>query len=274
MPWKLKPLNAHYRDPVDYYLFVDESGEHIIENFDTSRPFFTVSAVMISKSMYDEQKVAINALKEKYWEGGLFKEKNRHTKKVCFVSRQIRRRQGAFSKHYLNDEQYENFLQDLTVLMNTLDYTIIAASIDKVKLVSKYTNPIEPYHLAMEFIVERFSRLLHTQNATGLIMMESRGKREDGSLHQLFLEFYNKGTRFFGSRYIQKTITGGFYFNGKWNKERNNLETFYGLELADLTAHPIGHFVQSREKTRPFETFEKKFLGFKDYWGKGLKIFP
>lgn len=274
MPWKLKPLIAHYRDPVDYYLFVDESGEHIIENFDTSRPFFTVSAVMISKSMYDEQKVAINALKEKYWEGGLFKEKNRHTKKVCFVSRQIRRRQDAFSKHYLNDDQYENFLQDLTVLMSTLDYTIIAASIDKVKLVSKYTNPIEPYHLAMEFIVERFSRLLHTRNATGLIMMESRGKREDGSLHQLFLEFYNNGTRFFGSRYIQKTITGGFYFNGKWNKERNNLETFYGLELADLTAHPIGHFVQNKQKTRPFATFEKKFLGFEDYWGKGLKVFP
>ncbi len=262
MPWKQKPLQAHHRDPVDYYLFVDESGEHIIDNFDTSRPFFTVSAVMINKTQYDEQKEAVDALKKKYWVQGLFKEKNRHTKKVCFVSRHIRRRQGAFSKHYLNDEQYEAFLLDLSTLMDVLEYIVIAASIDKVKLVSKYTNPIEPYHLAMEFIVERFSRFLHTRNSTGLIMMESRGKKEDGSLHQLFLEFYNRGTRFFGSRYIQKTITGGFYFNSKWNKELNNLETYYGLELADLIAHPIGHFVQSREKTRPFKVLEKKFLGF------------
>ena len=274
MPWKVKPLQVHQRDPVDYYLFVDESGEHIIENFDQSRPYFTVSAVMISNVKYAEQKDAINTLKAKYWTDGVFKEKNKHSKKVCFVSRQIRRRQGAFSKHYLNDEQYECFLEDLTVLMSTLDYTVIAASIDKVKLVSKYMNPTEPYHLAMEFIVERFSRFLHTKNATGLIMMESRGKREDGSLHQLFLEFYNNGTRYFGNKYIQKTITGGFYFNGKWNKECNNLETFYGLELADLTAHPIGHFVQNKEKTRPFETFETKFLGYEDYLGKGLKVFP
>ena len=272
MPWKQKPLQAHHRDPVDYYLFVDESGEHIIENFDTTRPYFTVSAVIIAKEKYNEHKEAVDTLKEKYWNKGLFKVKNRHMKKVCFISRDIRRRQGAFSKHYLDDKSYASFLEELTVLMSSIDYKIIAASIDKVKLISKYTNPIEPYNLAMEFIIERFSRFLHTHNATGLIMMESRGKREDGVLHQLFLELYNNGTRFYSSRYIQKTIVGGFYFNAKWNK--NNLETYYGLELADLTAHPIGHFVQNNEKTRPFETFEKKFLGFENYLGKGLKIFP
>lgn len=274
MPWKSKPLQTHQRQNVDYYLFVDESGEHIIDNFDTTRPFFTVSAVMLSEKSYAKQKKAMNVLKEKYWDKGMYKEKQKHLKKVCFVSRQIRRRQGAFSKHYLNDEQYEAFIEDLTVLMGTIEYKIIASSIDKVKLVSKYITPTEPYHLAMEFIIERFARFLHTNNATGLIMMESRGKKEDGSLHQLFLELYNNGTRFFGSRYIQKTITGGFYFNGKWNKQLNGLETFYGLELADLTAHPIGHFAQSHEKSRPFETFEKKFLGFEKYMGKGLKIFP
>ena len=274
MPWREKPLKAHYRDAVDYYLFVDESGEHIIENFDTTKPYFTVSAVMISKENYPHQKHLVDALKEKYWENGQFKEKGKYVKKVCFVSRQIRRRQGAFSKHYLSDAQYEDFLKELTELMAELDYIVIAASIDKEKLVSKYIHPEQPYNLAMEFILERFSRYLHTHNATGLIMMEARGKREDGALHQLFLEFYNNGTRFFGSRYIQKTITGGFYFNTKWKKESKDLDTFYGLELADLTAHPIGHFVQTEEKSRPFNTFEKKFLGYEKYWGKGLKVFP
>lgn len=97
MPWRKKPLTAHYRDAVDYYLFVDESGEHIIENFDTSKPFFTVSAVMISKESYPHQKSLMDTLKAKYWENGQFKEKGKYLKKVCFVSRQIRRRQGGMT---------------------------------------------------------------------------------------------------------------------------------------------------------------------------------
>ena len=158
--------------------------------------------------------------------------------------------------------------------MSTQNYFIIASSINKEKLVSQYSNPKEPYDLAMEFIIERFSRFLQNQNATGLVMMEARGKKEDGKLHKLFLELYNQGTTFTSHKVIQKTIIGGFYFNGKWNKEKGNLDTFIGLELADLTAHPIGHFVQTGEKSRPFQAFESKFLGFKDYVGKGLKVFP
>lgn len=274
MPWKNRPLEIYQREDVDYYLFVDESGEHIIENFDTSKPYFTVSSVIIKKDDYNAIRENIDKLKNKYWTKGVFREKNKYLKKVCFVNRQIRRKQNAFSRHYLNDVKYNAFLEDLTIFMSKQNYKIIASSIDKKRLVTKYSKPVEPYHLAMEFIVERFARFLKTNNATGLIMMESRGKREDGSLHELFLEFFNDGTRYFSSSYIQKTITGGFYFNGKWNKEKDCMDTFFGLEMADLVAHPIGHFVQTGEKSKPFKAFESKFLGFDNYVGKGLKVFP
>ena len=204
MPWKHRPLEIYQGENVDYYLFVDESGEHIIENFDTSKPYFTVSGIIIKKDDYNIIKENMNILKNKYWKNGTFKEKNKYLKKVCFVNRQIRRKQNAFSHHYLTDETYSHFLEDLTVFMSNQRYKIIASSIDKQKLVTKYSNPTEPYHLAMEFIVERFARFLKTKNATGLIMMESRGKKEDGSLHRLFLEFFNDGTRFFSHNYIQK----------------------------------------------------------------------
>ncbi|VVH64256.1 hypothetical protein BSPLISOX_2717, partial [uncultured Gammaproteobacteria bacterium] len=46
------------------------------------------------------------------------------------------------------------------------------------------------------------------------------------------------------------------------------------LEMADLIAHPIGHFVNTEVKSRPFSVFESKFIGYKQYMGKGLKIFP
>jgi hypothetical protein len=48
----------------------------------------------------------------------------------------------------------------------------------------------------MKFIVERFARFLNNKGATGLIMMESRGDKEDGILHSMFLNSYNKGTEF------------------------------------------------------------------------------
>lgn len=274
MPWKQRPLEIYQRENVDYYLFVDESGEHIIENFDTSKPYFTVAGVLIKKDDYNTIKENINQLKNKYWQEGTFKEKNKYLKKVCFVNRQIRRKQNAFSHHYLDEQKYHAFLEDITTFMAEQEYKIIASSIDKQRLVTKYSNPTEPYQLAMEFIVERFARFLKTNNATGLIMLESRGTREDGNLLKRFLEFFDNGTRYFSSNYVQKTITGGFYFNGKWNKEKNNLDTFCGLEMADLVAHPIGHFVQTGQKSRPFTAFESKFLGFENYMGKGLKVFP
>jgi hypothetical protein len=47
--------------------------------------------------------------------------------------------------------------------------------------------------------------------------MESRGDKEDGILHSMFLNSYNKGTEFISSKVIQRTIVGGFWFNQKWN---------------------------------------------------------
>jgi len=270
MPWKNSPLEIQHRGDEDYYLFIDESGEHILKNFDTTRPIFTVAGVLIEASSYNQIKEKINNLKLKYWENGVYQEKGK-TKKVCFINRAIRRRQKAFSKHYLNDEEYNNFILDLSDTMEELDFQIISSCIDKTKLVNQYINPAEPYSLAMMFIIERFAKFLHNKNKKGLVMLEARGKKEDGLLLSELLDIYNYGTRYMSYRTIQKRITG-FYFNKKWYD--NNQKTYLGLELADLIAHPIGHFALYNEKTKAFNRFETKFLGYKDYIGKGLKIFP
>ena len=271
MPWRNKAIEIIQRPNVDYYLFIDESGEHILKNFDPVRPVFTVAGVLISKDDYSAIKDAINSLKLKYWEDAKYRDKTTF-KQVCFINRAIRRRQKAFSKYYLDDAAYEVFIDDLSALIEGLNFQIIAACIDKQKLVSKYTNPFEPYNLAMEFIIERYSRFLHTNRKTGSVILEARGKREDGLLHQQLLSFYNNGTRYISNRVIQKSIKGGFYFNKKWQDGYEN--TYVGLELADLVAHPIGHFVLKNEKSKAFQVIEEKFLGYKNYEGKGLKIFP
>lgn len=274
MPWRHKPVEIYTTPDVDYFLFVDESGEHHLKNFDRTKPVFTLNGVMVEASKYGEFKRSINAFKDKFWEEGCFLDKGKHPKKVCFHSRDIRRRSGPFSYHYFNDERYELFLNELSSMMAVLPFELMAACIDKQKLISRYINPKEPYELALEFIIERFSKFLNTQNKTGMIVMESRGTKEDAKLLELFLELYNDGTDFISHRVLQKTITAGLYFNGKWNKEKENMETFVGLEIADLCAHPIGHFAFKNEKSKPFAVIEEKFLGYPYHFGKGLKLFP
>jgi hypothetical protein len=36
----------------------------------------------------------------------------------------------------------------------------------------------------------------------------------------------------------------------------------------------LGKGVNTEVKSRPFSVFESKFIGYKQYMGKGLKIFP
>lgn len=48
-----------------------------------------------------------------------------------------------------------------------------------------------------------------------------------------------------------------------------------GLQIADLTAHPIGrHYINPTQKNRSYEILEEKFYRFPGHMGKGLKIFP
>ncbi len=272
MPWKNCPVDIQKRPSgIDYYLFVDESGEHILENFDKTRPVFTVAGVLINNFEYNKIKYEADIIKERYWKDGEYTEKGIR-KKTCFINRAIRRRQRAFSKHYLNDLNYNSFIYDLSKFIENAQFNIIASCIDKEKLIKTYKYPFEPYTLSMEFIIERLCKFLHQRHATGLVMMESRGKKEDSFLHQKFLEIYNKGTGYISSKVIRKTLTGGFYFNKKWYDDYN--DSYIGLELADLVAHPIGHFSLTGEKSKAFNVIESKFLGYPTYKGVGLKIFP
>jgi hypothetical protein len=274
LSWENKPSELFNRIDTNYYMFVDESGEHSIRNFNKENPFFTVASVIIHKNEYSFIKNRVEKLKNKYWENGCFKKKNKIITKVCFISRDIRRRQGAFSKHYLTDIQYKDFIIDLTNLMESLPFIIVASVIDKENLVERYKEPQEPYLLAMTFILERFVKFLIYKKAQATVIMESRGKKEDLLLHQLFLEIHNSGTDYVNSKRFRDSIIGGYYFNKKWNTQLNNTDTYIGLEIADLVAHPIGHFVRTNDKSRPFSKIEHKLLGYENYIGKGLKVFP
>lgn len=78
-----------------------------------------------------------------------------------------------------------------------------------------------------------------------------------------FLEIYNNGLDGLSGKIIQKTLTGRFYFNAKWNIQKDSLDTFCGLEIADLVAHPLRHYAKTNEKSRPYIAFEDKIVWHK-----------
>lgn len=240
----------------DYIGFIDESGDHSLESIDPAYPVFVLSFCIVRKDEY------INSLtpRIKRLKCDVFGHD-----KVILHEYDIRKKVGAFSK--LSQPQRDKFFADLTDIVVAIDFRIFAVVIDKQRLVKKYSHPDHPYHMAMQFGLERIKGFLHIlgqdQYLTHLIC-EARGKKEDAELELAF----------------RRVCDGDNYGGGKMPFEiiiadkKNNCE---GLQMADLTARPIGlSVIRPNQPNRAMEVMEGKFArsanGNKN--GIGLKVFP
>jgi hypothetical protein len=98
---------------------------------------------------------------------------------VILHEHDILKRKGAFSG--MNLPSREVFLTQLTQIIEKIDMTIVAIVIDKEKHKSKYTTPYHPYHLAMQYGLERMHHylLLNKQiDKTTNVIFEARGKKK------------------------------------------------------------------------------------------------
>jgi len=89
------------------------------------------------------------------------------------------------------------FYTALNDLMWALDFTILAVVILKWAHLNRYgSRACHPYHLSLEFILERYSLLMrrHNTSATGYILAESRGKQPDRLLKNEYQRLRNSGT--------------------------------------------------------------------------------
>jgi len=249
---------------VKWQIYLDESGDHGLKRFDPHYPVFVLSAVLIKERKYDRIKEELRFLKQRYWGRSDF----------VFHSREIRRREGLYRSL---EDKYESFLEDLTELIEEFDFTVIAAVIDKIKLVNSYPEPFDPYELALRFLMERIAIEVGPNYPRDLwLHLEGRGKREDRKLLGLALRFRDGIDQLAHQRSpgLQKTMSKiriKFY-------SKNDL--IDGLQLADLVAWPIGrqYLNPSRRSPsyRPFQVIkakmrrgpQNKLLGY------GLKIFP
>lgn len=273
MSSRKNPIEIHKVPYVDYFLFLDESGDSAIKNFDSSNPVFTLCGVMIQANEYVASLRRINAFKESYWKSGSYFKDGFHPEKVTFNSRDIRRRRGAFSRQNFDDQVFDGMVRELWGMIPGLPFELICAGVDKKSLVSKGLYANSGYEPALEFILERFSEILNSRKKRGIVVLRSRGTKEDALLSELFLRFFNNGTARVSHKILRRTVKSELYFVRRNSMCKENEDTFVGLEIANLCAYPVSNYVPKGEKSKSFRYLESKFAGFPYYEQKGLKVF-
>ncbi len=247
-----RPAGGHS----DYIIYVDESGDHSLESIDPEYPVFVLSFCIFRKSEYAERVTpAIRQLKFATFGHDM----------VVLHESEIRRKKGAFSR--LSKEPREAFLNRLTDIIGAADFQLVAVVIDKRRLKDRYSKPGHPYHLALEFGLERIYRLLKDagqDDALTYVVCEARGAKEDAELELEFRRIRD------GANYFHKPLPFDLIVADK----KTNSE---GLQLADLTARPIGLTVlRPEQENRAAAALEAKYYrgrtGSKQ--GLGLKVFP
>lgn len=166
-----------------------------------------------------------------------------------------------------NRQKRAAFMDGLSRLIQEVDFTIVAAVIDKQRLTQQYAYPANPYEIALTFCMERAHAFLRDRGQharTTHIVVERRGKREDDELELAFRRIRD-GANQWGAIASFEIVFA--------DKKTNST----GLQLADLTARPIGrHVMNSAQRNRAWNVIEPKLRrgpqGQVNGWG--LKIFP
>lgn len=238
----------------DYIVYVDESGDHNMKSINPENPAFVLAFCIFNKCDYADKIVpACQKLKFKFWGHD----------NIILHSRDIRKATGDFSI-LQNKAVRDAFLLEITNLMQTMPYTVIAVGIDKAKHRNSYKTPANPYELALQMCLERLERWLEEKSEVKKqihLLFERRGKVEDDVLE---LEFHR----------IYESTEVGINRKIKFVSKQHNST---GLQFADLVAYPIArHVINPGQPNQAFDVLKSKLR--KGQNGKsegfGLKIFP
>ncbi|MBB4817097.1 hypothetical protein HNP29_000454 [Pseudomonas alcaligenes] len=232
----------------DWIVFVDESGDHSLSSIDENYPVFVLSFCVIRKEEYIEKlSKDVKRLKFDYFGHD----------KIVFHESEITRKKGAFAK--VSQEDRQQIMARLSQIIAETDFKIFAVIIDKVRHKARYQRPAHPYHLAMQYGLERIYGFLNSINQHQLethFIFEARGSKEDLDLELAFRRVCD------GDNYSGVGYPFGIIIADK----KTNCE---GMQIADLTARPIGLSVmRPGQPNRAYEVLSRKMNRY------GRKVFP
>lgn len=251
---RITPAKAEHGD---YIVYVDESGDHSLESIDSTYPVFVLAFCIFEKRSYIEKTVpAMQALKFKFFGHDM----------VVFHESDIRKSRGDFA-FLINAELRQAFLSEMSTIIDEAAFTVIALAIKKETLKARFSMTRHPYNVAMKFGLERVTKFLDRKGQsekTTHVVVERRGKKEDGELELEFLRICG------GKNYRQQSLPLKLTFA---DKRVNSC----GLQLADLVARPIGrHVLEPSQDNRAYTILERKLdrSAAGTIHGYGLKVYP
>ncbi|MCV3767212.1 DUF3800 domain-containing protein [Rhizobium sp. TRM95796] len=223
----------------EYIFYADESGDHSLTAIDRGFPIFVLSICGFRISDYCKKVVpAFQQLKFRYFGHDM----------VVLHERDIRKQTGDFT--FLADmAARERFLLDLTEVIRAAQFKIFSVTIDKDKFSADFF-PDNPYVIALRYCLEEIYRHLKSKKISQKsyhFVFERRGLKEDRDLE---LEF----RRIADGENVFREALPGFHIKFA-DKESNST----GMQLADLTARPIGiHYLHPGQQNRSFDTIMDK----------------
>ncbi|AMR34252.1 hypothetical protein A0256_23765 [Mucilaginibacter sp. PAMC 26640] len=241
----------------NYYLFLDESGDHGLSNINASFPVFLLCGVLFKDIDYEKCRDEVNEVKEKFW----------GNKEVIFHSSDIRRIRKEFQIFFDLDLKAD-FISDINTIISGNTYTIIADGIHKEHYIKKYGKLSNVYELCLSFIIERaVFKLDEIPNAKTLyLVIEERGKKEDQKLKTYISKVLDRGTA-----YVKPERLKQLNVKVEFRSKKANVN---GLQIADLVAYPIAtHIINERRANPAFDILKDKFYK-RNGVIYGLKKFP
>jgi len=244
-----------------YITYVDESGDHSLQSIDEQYPVFVLAFCVFHKRHYSE--TIVPALEK-------FKFNHFGHDQVVLHENEIRRRTGLFNI-FKNRQHQQEFMNELTEIIEFSNFILVSATIDK-RILKKQNVEDNAYHIALGLCMETLHEFLLEKGETKKkthIVVECRGDKEDKELELEFRRICDGNNR--------QGIKLPFEILFSDKKVMSS-----GLQLADLVARPIGLSVlRPEQENRAFEVLKKKFYcdGGRDavgkgYEGVGMKIYP
>jgi len=258
-----------------FRIYIDESGDHTYQQLDKQSARYLGLTGIILESGYYKNTLSpkLSELKEKFFPCD-------PDDPVILHREEIIRRDGVF-RCLLDKECCLAWETAWLEFLAQSNFHIISVVIDKKYHQEQYRSAAEhPYHLALRFILERYSAFLKVSGAKGDVLAESRGGKEDTALKLAYRQVWNHGTYYRSKEFIQETLTSKKI---KLKKKEHNI---VGLQVADLLAYTckrdilddVGHVSYT---SNPFSISIREVVCSKynrwqragAVWGYGKKFF-
>ncbi|MDE6286242.1 MAG: DUF3800 domain-containing protein, partial [Muribaculaceae bacterium] len=216
-----------------YDLYIDECGDHCLASYDHSFPIFTLCGILVPVKKINSLKSSIDKLKKEFWD----------TTDIILHSRDIRKCEKQFQILFDNDIKQRFYSRINSILGQTGIYVVLCCTVLKEECISKYGVKADVYGTALKYVLQRSIFCVDDISPDGAminIIVERRGKREDGALLKYFNNLRLNGMHYINPERFAAHI-GHFGF-------RDKKENVFGLQLADLIAYPIARYVLNPEK--------------------------